>query len=206
MPPPASVTQVAEQAHAETGPWGRADRLTADWELLRFLEAALYDLQEVEDLARDTDDGPGWSVIMDVNRAPTKFLPWLAQFVGVRIGPNDTATDELMRAKVAAQVGFQRGTVGAMRAAAQVHLTGAKSVRFFERYQGNAYRLRVHTITAETPDAAVVEAALRAAKPAGIVLEYAAVAGQLYLELEADHANYAAVEAAYADYADVRDS
>jgi hypothetical protein len=63
--------------------------------------------QEVEDLAADTEDGPGWSVLMDVNRIPEKGLDWLAQFVGITIDHN---SDTEYRHQVRAHDRWGRGT------------------------------------------------------------------------------------------------
>lgn len=52
---------------------------------------------------------PGWSQLLDINRCPQYALPWLAQFVGVELNPNWTATQS--RTAIGERVNFQRGTV-----------------------------------------------------------------------------------------------
>lgn len=47
---------------------------------------------EVDELVRDTDEGPGWGVILDVDMAPAKGLRWLAQLAGVELRPSKTIT------------------------------------------------------------------------------------------------------------------
>lgn len=64
--------------------------------------------QEIEDYARDTPAGPGWSTLMDVDRIPTKGLDWLAQFVGVQIDHDGTEQD--LRQQIRGHDRWGRGT------------------------------------------------------------------------------------------------
>lgn len=50
-----------------------------------YVGACAHGVVEVDELVRDTEAGPGWGVILDVDDAPTKGLPWLAQLVGVKL-------------------------------------------------------------------------------------------------------------------------
>lgn len=201
MPRP-DASPIAERAWGDLGPWARADALTEDWDLLRLVEAALGDLQLVEDLVRDTDEVDGWGAIMDVDLAPDQYLDYLAQFPGVRGRTYALADDK--RAAIRAKPTTRRGTPAALVEAAQATLTDTKTVKLFERYTGNAYRVHVQTITSETPDAPATLAALLAAKPGGLILTHAAVAGRTYLDVAAEFADYTALEAE-GTYADVRD-
>src|SRR5215468_578343 len=63
---------------------------TVGWSLAFFCGALGAMFQEVQDLARDSPDGPGWSAVMDLDRCPDGWLPWLAQFVGVTVVPGST--------------------------------------------------------------------------------------------------------------------
>lgn len=203
MPRPV-VSDTAEELYASLGPWQRRDtaigEATDEWRLLELCEGLAGGLQGVEDIIRDTDDGPGWSIVMDADRAPVDWLPWLGQFVGVRLPPGLSEAEQ--RARIKNTDGFQRGTPEALKAAARSYLTGSQSVFFIERY-GSPYRLQVATLIAETPDPAVVERALLEQKPAGIVLTYATVAGHDYATLAATHVSYASLPGAYPTYADM---
>src|SRR3954463_10371654 len=55
----------------------------AEWSLAKFSGAFGAMFESVEDVARDTAQGPGWSAVVDITRCPLDWLPWLAQFVGV---------------------------------------------------------------------------------------------------------------------------
>lgn len=150
--------------------------------------------QPVADVARDTVDGPGWSSVVDVDRAPDEWLAWLAQFVGVTLVPGTTPAEQ--RERINSTDGFRRGTVAAIRSAAQLHLTGSRTVLITERLDGDAYALAVRTLDTETPDPTATAADILAAKPAGLVLDYADLTGQ----------TYDAVHVTYDDYEDVRDT
>lgn len=175
------------------------------WYLLNFLSAISELYQDVYDYASDTDDGPGWSVILDLDRAPLAAVPWLAQFIGAvpparLVAETDEEYLTRIREYVRGAEGFKRGTPAALKKAAQLHLTGNKNVFFLER-DTSAYHLTITTLTYETPDAAVVNAALQAAKPGGLVLVHQTANGQLYFNLPLKHASYTIMNAAYATYA-----
>ena len=167
------VSANATEALGALGPWGAADSDSTGWALLRVLDAILgaSQLQDVDDWARDdpATGAPGWSSWMDPALAPSVALPWLAQFVGVVLSAN--LTDAQQRSAIQQMQGFQRGTPAAMIAAAQLHLTGTKTVVLTER-STDAYHLKVTTYLAETPTPDAVLAALLTLKPAGIVLTY----------------------------------
>ena len=92
--------------------------------------------QIVDDLARDQvlPDGtiaPGWSQAVDITRAPSSGLAWLAQFVGgvTQIG----LTDAEQRNYIKQVGGWSRGTTNAMLNAILPLLTGNQTVIFVER-------------------------------------------------------------------------
>jgi hypothetical protein len=129
--------------------------------------------EAIDALVRDTPDGPGWSVILDVDAAPAEGLPWLAQLVGVALRQQrngETAETYAVYARdaIRRQGGRQRGTVDAQMSAIQDTLTGAKSVRFIERAGGDPYAITSITRTAETPSTAATTAAWLRQKPAGL--------------------------------------
>lgn len=162
-------------------PIASRDEMNA-WALLKYLDSIGFMTQEIVDLVRDGPQGqPGWSVIVDIDRAPDKGLPWLAQLAGVTLLVGMTPAQQ--RALINQMPGTRRGTRAAMVEAAKETLTGAKGVLITERYQGFAYRLLVLTKTAETPNAAATLTALLSQKPAGIVLTHTIATAQIYLTL-----------------------
>ena len=149
---------------------------------------------------------PGWSLLLDVERAPADALPWLGQFVGVTVDPS--LDEAAQRQQIRDEQGMTRGTPAAMVAAAQRYLTGTKSVILIERDASvcpthPAYGLKVLTRTSETADTSVVLAALIAAKPAGIILDYATVDGQTWQDVIDNYATWGDVISTYSTWLDV---
>jgi hypothetical protein len=180
------------------------------WPLAYFCEALGQMFQDMEDVVRDSEDGPGWSSVMDLTRVPLLWLPWLAQFIGVTLPKRlDGETDGDYRTRAALYVsnrpGFKRGTPAAMIAAAKETLTGSQYVLFDER-NPDAYGLLVRTRTAETASEADTLAALMSQKPAGIVLDYDSLTGRSYQEVKLAYATYTLLAAGNATYTILRDS
>ena len=187
------VSQSAEDLYEILKPLAFADSLY-DYPLLKMCEATVGRIQLVRDYGTD------WSIVVNIDTTPEAALPWLAQFVGVTIPPEMLAN--AMREYVKATPGFKRGSPGAMVAQVQQLLTGNKTVIFRERW-GGAYFLSVRTYINETPSEANVLDALMAQKPAGIILDYDAVAGQEWQQLFEDHATWQAVFTTYSDWQEV---
>jgi len=156
--------------------------------------------EQVQEIVIDGDQ-PGWTIPLTLDEA--KALGWLGQFLGVRLDP--FLSDSERRTAIGEVEGFSRGTPAAMRAAAARTLTGNKTVNFDERYGGNPYHLNVITYTDETADPAATEAALRALKPAGIVMTYEVLDGQTYYDLKTNYGSYTVVKSTFADYQALRD-
>jgi hypothetical protein len=195
-----TVSAAAEEAYASLGPWARRDTLDARWDVLTVVESWAGQLQVVEDIIRDTDDGPGYSSIVDADRAPEEWIPWGMQFSGVRARAGlDTDTQ---RARWKSTDGFRRGTPGAIVGAAQQYLIGTKTVYLVERH-GSRYRYTVTTVAAETPNPAAVLAALKEQKPYGFVMAHAMTTGVNYNALRDTHSNYSTIKAKYSTYAEV---
>lgn len=173
------VGSYAEALYEQLAPLAYADEEN-DWALLLLCEAIGRLFQPVEDLVRDQGDDPGWSQLVDIDRCPDAFLPWLAQLVGVQIDVGTSA--DVQRERIRSTDGFRRGTLAAFKAAPLPHLTGSRRV-FVEERAGSAYRILVTTRADETPDPAAVESALLEQKPAGIVLDYSTVSGEVWDEV-----------------------
>lgn len=189
--------------HPSTDRWmdalGRAiNQNDPDGALLELLDSVGRRLGEVDDLVSDSVDGPGWSALMDPDRTP--YPAWTAQLVGVTI-PGGTS-DAGARALIKARPRARRGSIQTIKDIARLHLTGTKRVDVIERTT-SAYTFTVRTYAAETPDPAAVEAALRAAKPAGLVLTYEIRSGITYDERDALFTSYDQLDAAFSSYDDL---
>lgn len=161
------------------------------------LSRPYLELQEVFDPEGDI---PPVAPLLDPYLCPDWALPWLAQFVGLRLPVGMSADDA--RIVIAKASGFARGTPAAIKAAAGLYLTGTKSVQFRER-NGSAYALEVVTFTGETPDPAATQAAILAQKPGGIILSYRVIDSWDYQLMTERGGTYQQQSSDYATYADL---
>jgi Phage tail protein (Tail_P2_I) len=202
-PRPTTSTSMGDRLYQHLLPLAWRDR-EHGFALLKFCRTIGQQMQEVEDVIRDTPEGPGWSAIVDINRVPDKYVDWLAQLVGVRLDPLWTYEQKILA--IRDLTAWRRGTPRAIVAAAQQWLTGNKTVVLEEQFDGNAYRMNVITYTDETPYPAETERAVRRQKPAAILMMYFLTTGQDYLALRINNADYAEVNTDFADYQSVRDN
>ena len=104
--------------------------------LLQWLSGIAQMAQAIDSVAWDGYDtdgvmAPGWSQVLDINRCPTDWLPWLAQFVGVRLDPG--ARDDQQRYAIENPQGWARGTPAAILATANRFLAPGYSATLLER-------------------------------------------------------------------------
>jgi len=187
-----TVSEAAEELYAALGSQARGDDEASggSWLLLHLCHALTLPLQEIQDLAADVvdEDGrvvrPGWSVLLDVDEVPSRYLGFVAQLVGVRLAPG--LDEESQRVRVRSAAGWGRGTPAAIEAAARQWLTGDRQVTLTERHLGSAYRVRVRVYEAEAIDPDQLGRAIRAAIPAGIIPTIEVIAGWTIAEMEAE--------------------
>lgn len=189
MPP--AMGAVAAAVYAQLRPLARDDE-TYGWPLAHYVAAKYKPLEDVASWVRDSDDGPGYSVLLDIDRCPAIALPWLAQFKGVVIP--DGLSESEQRAWIRSAEGQHRGTTDALVRAGQRHLTGTRSVRVLERVGGNAYAITALVRTSECADLAVTTADFMSAKRIGIVLTVVSSNTPIYDEATR---NYNAVAVSY---------
>jgi hypothetical protein len=183
------------------------------WPLLIYCGAiaAMYD--QIEEYARDSDEGdPGWSIIVDPDRVPIEAIDWLAQITGTILqnkGQNTSETSDQYLARIRQQFraanNQKRGTIEAITSAVQQQLTGTKTIFFRER-DGGAYNLTVVTLTSETPSTAAVTKAISDNKPAGIIVTYASVTGATYIVYRTTYLSYTAMRSDFTTYNGLRNN
>jgi hypothetical protein len=195
--PPPALGAVGERLYAALDPLAWLDE-EYGWALATLTGSVGSMFDAVDTLARDTADGPGWSLVLDLTRCPDAWLPWLGQFVGVEVPVGSTAA--AARHQIEDLSGFGRGRREAIVAAAQATLTGTKTVYIQERYGGDAYVLAVRTLTPETPSSAATLAAVLAQKPGGIVLDFGTSTANTYDATRVKYATYDALKAAVPNY------
>jgi hypothetical protein len=111
------VNPIAERIYEEIAPVTVFDEEN-DWALLHFIHAWTNAMMAVEEVARDTDEGPGWSSVLDPDRAPAMFLDFLSALVGSRGYKGEP--DDHKRIRINGMTGLRRGSSQAMRAAASI--------------------------------------------------------------------------------------
>jgi hypothetical protein len=146
-------------------------------QLRHFVGSFSLPFELIEDFVRDSDDGPGWSALVDIDRCPSWALGWLAQFRGVSLPPqlqgqSDLEYDIEMRDWIKRADGFNRGSVDAIVAAAQRRLTDTKTVIVSQRDGGDPDQIVVTTLDPETPDPAGTLLDILSQKPWGLVLNH----------------------------------
>lgn len=129
----------AEVVYAWLGPALTDPDEDHDWALAHLVNAATAALAEVEAVTRSADGQPGWTIALDPDTVPAALLPWLAQFVGVRL--DDRLSTAGHRQQIKDRPYHRRGTNGAILAAARPWLAYG-DVTLVER-DGGAYRLTV---------------------------------------------------------------
>lgn len=205
MARPTPTTPFQEELYTSLGPLADQDE-SQGWALLKYCGALASMFDQIETYVRDDpDDGaPGWTNVVDPDRAPGDAeLAYIGNFVGVDL-PTGLTTDQ-KRALIKGVSSFKRGTLNALVAAAQSKLIGDKTVLLRER-DGGAYNLTVITYNSETPDTAAVLAALKSQKPAGIILTYTTTDGVTYFVLRTTYTDYTAVRSAFTTYNGLRNN
>jgi hypothetical protein len=189
---------VAEDLYARLEPFHRhsyGDREISDeelgWPLLTYWGLIARLCQEIDDLVRDSDEGAGYTSLMDPDRIKPEGLPWLGQLIGVRMLPNMTTQQQ--KDRIAGTDGFKRGSSAAVAVATQLHLTGDKNVIINEMLGGNPYRIGVVTWADETPDPAQTELDIEEQLPWWITLEYNVEGAWGYLPLRTAFDDYEAI-------------
>lgn len=164
MPRPV-LSPAGEWLYDRLAPWAVYDSDATGWPVATVCAAAGAQLDQIftaSETGLDALDAPA--------TAPVWYLEHLAMKAGVGVAAGWAEQD--LRALIRDRPAERRGTRAAMIAAAQVTLTGSRTVRLVEKAGGDAYALTAITRTAETPDPSATEAALLAAKPVGLVLTY----------------------------------
>jgi hypothetical protein len=153
-----------------------------DFALRKICEALCAPMQPVYDLVRERDEQKGWTVLLDPDECPVEFLPYLAQWTGVR--PQPSWSEEHLRNEIKQPTSWKRGQPEAIRLTAQRTLTGSKLVIMRERTPEPGC-LYIRTLLADTPDPERVQQDLEENVPAWILLDYEAIDGVLFADVAA---------------------
>jgi hypothetical protein len=171
------------------------------WPFLILVAGFTEGLATIYDLVRDSDDGPGWTMLVDPDRAPASLLFWLAQTMGVTLPDAD---EDAQRAEIRDLPPQRRCTEAVARDAAGMTLTGSK-VFHFTVQGGGLYVDTLEVYEAQCPDPAATFAAADAQMPAWRKLEMTVRPGWTIAAMETayDGKTIADLEADFADLADL---
>lgn len=189
-----------------------ADDEANDYALAHLCAAISLPFELPAEWAEVDEDGvsTGWNSLLDPDLSPDYALAWLGQFHGVRFISG--LTEASKRLRVRETDGFKRGSPEALRGAARQYLTGNMTATIRERYNpadplvDSPYYLQVITYTSETPDPAIVLAALMQQKPAGIILNYVVVDGQDWQSVLDGYTDWNDVNVTFDSWQDVADN
>lgn len=205
--PPPPLGSVGAELYAAHAPLAWADRENG-WALLHMCEAIGRMWQAVDDLIRDTDDGVGWSALVDVDRAPgadgeIDALPWLGQLAGVRLISHLGDSDR--RDAIRRRDGLWRGTPDSVVSYAERFTVGGNGVILRERYSTSVgpgvdapYRGQVRVRRSHLlpgTDAETLRRALIDRIPAGLLYDVLITDEQDWNGVEATWRTWAGVEA-----------
>lgn len=178
---------VAEQIKESLGPFIAEDE---SGDLAGFVDSLTAPLETVYEIAGEEIQTFGWSVVLDPATCPAAALDWLAQFEGVTLTEDMNEADR--RAAIAAREGAARGRPATIESRVRRTLATGGRVVIRER-DPSPYSLYVRTFASETPDSDLTRSAILAQKPAGIVLDYAAISDGTYADLLSEFPTYADV-------------
>jgi hypothetical protein len=156
----------------------------------------------VADLADPDTSVTGTAEIANPAAAPRAWLPWLAYLVGIDLDgvPNADQRDAIAVASALQR----RGSRNAIARVVQRTLTGGRSCRVYSNLSGiDPYLITVVTIDTQTPDEPATLLAALSEKPAGADLELQVVASVTFDEIDANFADFDAVEAEFDTFDDL---
>lgn len=182
------VHPAAEQAYRLLPDYLTRDDADTGYTTLRLVDALTVGHRPILDLLTMADpdtSASGSCEIVNAERVPREWLPWLGALLGVDVAAWPV---EIAREIVAKSGDARRsGSRNAIKAAVERTLSArVPAPRVWANFSGtDPYLISIVTNTAQTPDSvAALEAALTE-KPAGMVIELQVVDGAIVVELEA---------------------
>jgi hypothetical protein len=160
--------------------WFREQDEAGNGQLLQLCDALSLPYQPIYDLVRERDDEPApFAVLLDPDRCPAKWLPHLAQWVGVI--PTPEMSEEQLRAEIKQPTGWKRGQPEAIRLATKRTLKpvveGEELFVIIHPRTPEVWHHYIRTLLAQTPNPSRTQAILREELPAWEALEYEAISG-----------------------------
>jgi hypothetical protein len=167
-------------------------------------------LQPIDDIVGDGDnDEPGYSLLLDLNRVPDTWLPWLAQWVGYFVSPLPTSDAERTewsgreRRRTVTNSAHRRGTIARMVEEVQEHLQDTKTVIIHQR-DTSPHHMTLYYYTDELITThAALNAAAQAQKAKGLILLVVGISKSSWNTLVANQATWNVVKTKFGDWNEV---
>jgi hypothetical protein len=177
--------------------------------LLAFADAIGGMFQPTYDIVKDPN------ILLDPDRTPVGWLPWLGQFVGQQVkgGQLPDESDADYRTRVAPLIRNpahrRRGTVPAIleEVAKFLNPFPTPTIYAVERQGGNLYIGSIGVITSQIKlgyTVADIQARIEAIQPAGRIITVTGLVGGDWLSLRTTHSSWSDVLSTYDDWAEVR--
>lgn len=202
-----ALSESAERLYNQLAPiFFRSDEASG-WQGALYCSALAKKKDKMAVVVQPQNGKPPFAILLCPQECPEEWLPWLGQFVGIpavtiealiKTGKASTA-----RQWIEAPINYLRGRTSAMKLAAEATLTGKKTLYFYVRYSGEAFRIKAASIAGETPSATATREAIEQWMPAWCVLEYETVTNGTLAILEASHPKLSEVEAAHTSLSDM---
>lgn len=168
-------------------------------------------LQPIDNVAKDGPNGePGYSQILDPERAPVEWLPWLGQWVGYFVTPQTSTETEAQwevreRAYITKKSAHRRGTNARLIEEVQSYLNDPKQVFLWNRAT-TAHKMTLFYYTAQLKSgytAADVNTAAQAQKAKGLLLTVTPLSGGDWNTLTVNSATWNTVVSKFANWNEV---
>jgi hypothetical protein len=203
-----SLTATGERFYELLEPLAQHDEDNG-WALAYYSDGYAAIIALLAELVADDGDVPGWAAhIFSPDTEPAEWLPVTELFVGVT--PYPAVEEAGRRLRIKHVDGRYRGTPGSIKNAARQFLVGpdgtpeTATVYLIVRVGGVATDFTVSVLASQTPDVALVEAAVLEQTPAGFNGTVSQITGGTWADLTATHADWAEVDGDFTDWAEVR--
>jgi hypothetical protein len=165
------------------------------YQLKLLCQVSMSALQRVYDLVREQEGRAAGATMLDPDNVAAEGLDYLAQYVGGKLLP--IMSEQQKREEIKRPSTWRRGEVETIKLIVRRTLTGDEPLVIVRPRTPEVGRIYIRTLSAETPNPALVERELlESGIPAWDVLDYAAVAGLSYADLEASkYQTYGELEA-----------
>lgn len=153
------------------------------------------------------------NILLDPDRTPVGWIPWLSQFVGQPL-PGDQLPNETPQSYRARMLPYikdpphrRRGTVPAILEEVKKFLIDGANIYAVERQGGNMYVGSIGVVSAQLKPGATIpqiQARIEEIQPAGRLITVTAITGGDWLSLRTTHTDWADVLSTYDDWAEVK--